>query len=139
MGTRAVTAERMTEDELMAWVTDLARVRGWLVAHFRPARRKDGSWVTPILGSPGFPDLVLTRKGRVILAELKAERGRITAEQKAWLSEMVDWDFEDWSSDDWARGFPVGAIQRSSGGKVIGALVCLWRPSHRRIIEDLLA
>lgn len=71
----------------MRSVIDLARYRGWLVAHFRPAQTGRG-WRTPIQGDAGFPDLVLARKGEVIFAELKTDKGRVTKTQAAWLGEV---------------------------------------------------
>lgn len=55
---------------------------------------------------PGFPDLVLARGGRVIFAELKAQRGTVRPEQQEWLDtlracpgvEVVVWRPSDWES-----------------------------------------
>lgn len=73
----------MTEDDLLRAVIDLAHLRGWLVVHHRPARTEKG-WRTPTQGDKGVPDLILARRGVVILAELKSDRGRLTLEQMAW-------------------------------------------------------
>ena len=77
-----------TETEFMSQVMELAHLRGWRAHHTRPAWTSKG-WRSPIQGDPGFPDLVLVRKCgkhvRVIIAELKSEKGRLTGEQKAWL------------------------------------------------------
>lgn len=77
-----------SEAEFQRAVIDLARLRGWLVFHARPARTQSGRWSTPMQGNPGFPDLVMTRGGRVIFAELKAERGRVSRAQQAWLDAL---------------------------------------------------
>ena len=61
--------------------------RGWRVHAERPARTSKG-WRTPVQGDPGFFDLVLARRGRVIFAELKSARGKLSAEQEAWLAEL---------------------------------------------------
>lgn len=44
--------------------------------------------VTPIQGTIGLPDLLLVRAPRLIIAELKSEIGRLTAEQQVWLNEL---------------------------------------------------
>jgi hypothetical protein len=65
-------------------VTDLAALLGWEHVHFRPAQTAKG-WRTPVSGTlgAGFVDLVLVRAKdhRLIFAELKAEKGRLTYEQ----------------------------------------------------------
>lgn len=101
----------MTESEFQANVIDLAHMLGWRVTHFRPAKTKHG-WRTPLAGDPGFPDLVLARGGRVIFAELKSERGRLTADQEAWLDQLAQ---------------PVGpqVVERIASHEVY-----VWRPSH---------
>lgn len=83
----------MKEADFQANVIQLARMFGWRVAHFRPARTKYG-WKTPMQGDPGFPDLVLARDGRVIFAELKSDTGKLSPEQGMWLS-AIDPYWED--------------------------------------------
>ncbi|MCI0542945.1 MAG: hypothetical protein L0Z49_00695 [Actinobacteria bacterium] len=72
--------EGISEADL-TWSSGYAMVRGWRVCHFRPATTRDG-WRTAVQGHPGFPDLVLARRGRVVFAELKAA---LSAEQLEWL------------------------------------------------------
>lgn len=73
---------RQTERSFQAQVVKLAELLGWRCYH---TLRSEGS-------AAGFPDLVLVRarhpKPRVIFAELKADRGRLTDDQKAWLLEL---------------------------------------------------
>lgn len=88
-----------TEAELLDAVIDLARLRGWLVHHCRPARTSNG-WRTPIRGDAGAPDLVLARAGVVVLAELKSERGRQTEAQKRWQQASGG---HLWRPSDWPR------------------------------------
>lgn len=71
-------ATSMSERELMAHVTDAAHKLGWRVYHTR------FSWGSNV----GFPDLVLAREGKLAFVELKAEDGRLTAHQEAWLDEL---------------------------------------------------
>lgn len=78
---------RVTEAQFQSAVIDLAHYRGWLVHHTRAARTEKG-WRTPIQGDAGFCDLVLARAGVVLLVELKAEKGRLSPEQKRWASQL---------------------------------------------------
>lgn len=77
-----------TEAEWQATVIHLAKLRGWLVHHQRPARTADGGWRSAIVGDRGWPDLALARGGRLILAELKSETGAVTPDQRRWLQEL---------------------------------------------------
>jgi hypothetical protein len=77
----------VSEAQFTSAVIELAKYRQWMVCHFRPARTARG-WRTAIEGDKGFPDLVMARKGRVIFAELKVGRGKMSAEQEAWSSEL---------------------------------------------------
>jgi hypothetical protein len=74
------TAEYRTlesEAAFQTWVIAYARQQGWLVAHLRDSRGQDAT---------GLPDLVLARRGLVVLAELKTETGKTTPTQDAWLA-----------------------------------------------------
>lgn len=101
----------VSEAAFQAQVIELAHVLGWRVAHFRGARvqRRDGSvrYQTPVQADgAGFPDLVMVRGGRLIVAELKSARGRTRAEQEAWLAsfegvpgcEVYVWRPRDWDA-----------------------------------------
>lgn len=98
-----MTAEQLgelAEDDYVDRIIDAAHAHGWHVAHFRPARTARGGWRTPMKGDKGFPDLVLTRGGRVLLAEVKTNRGTVRPEQRAWLAQLGDhahlWRPRDW-------------------------------------------
>lgn len=86
-GCRETVGQALSEAQWLDRVVDTAKLHGWSVAHFRPARTERG-WRTPMQGHAGFPDLVLARDGVVILAELKTNTGRPTVEQKAWLTQL---------------------------------------------------
>lgn len=94
------TPSRQTEKQFMAQVIELAKLRGWAHYHTHDSRRSE----------EGFPDLVLTRRPRVIFAELKADRGKVTAAQRAWMDEL----------------------------RACGQEVYLWRPRYWPAIEKLL-
>jgi hypothetical protein len=78
----------MTEAQFTETVIELARFRGWKVAHFRPALDR-GRWRTAMSGDKGYPDLTLARRGRVIFAELKSETGRPSKEQLEWIEALT--------------------------------------------------
>lgn len=84
----------------MAQVVAYARLMGWRSYHTHDSRRSDA----------GFPDLVLIRRPRIVWVELKADRGRLTGEQRAWLDDL----------------------------RACGQEVFLWRPSDFREIEKVL-
>ncbi|MFA7094825.1 MAG: VRR-NUC domain-containing protein [Thermovirgaceae bacterium] len=92
-----IRAEDITEKQLLGVVRDLALLLGWLFYHTHDSRRSD----------PGFPDLVLVRQSHLIFAELKSEKGRLTPDQRAWLTELEE-------------------VARCSRGTVSAHL---WRPS----------
>lgn len=96
------TAPTITEAAFQAQVIELAHLFGWRVAHFRPALTKHG-WRTPVSADgKGFPDLVLVRRKRLIFAELKSQRGRLSPEQRDWwealthVAEAYVWRPSDW-------------------------------------------
>ena len=84
----------MTEKQFMQNVIDLAKILGFAVYHTHDSRRSQGGW----------PDLVLLKDGRMIAAELKSERGRVTQEQEAWLDglgEVAGIESYLWRPGDW--------------------------------------
>lgn len=91
---QAVNPNAITEARFQTQVLELAAAMGWKAYHTRDSR---GS-------APGFPDLVLTDGRRVIFAELKTERGKPTADQLAWLSDLEHAQAVDaylWRPSDW--------------------------------------
>lgn len=83
------TKIKITEQQFLEQVIDLAHLRGFRVAHFRPGMNRRGQWQTAVAGDgAGFPDLVLAKKGVVIFAELKADGGKVTPEQQRWLDDV---------------------------------------------------
>jgi hypothetical protein len=77
---------RLTEAEFTRMVLQLARLHQWRTAHFRPGRTARG-WRTAVQGDgKGFPDLILLRGDDMLVAELKADAGRLTVEQGLWLA-----------------------------------------------------
>lgn len=83
----------ISEQEFQQQVIDLAKLRNWKVAHFRSVRiqRKDGScyYATPVQeDGAGFPDLILVRRGEIVVFECKRRGGKTSPEQEAWLAEF---------------------------------------------------
>lgn len=82
-------AVAMSEADLQSAILDVARLRGWRCIHFRPARTASGTWVTPLQGDRGWPDLTLCRPPRLLVLELKAATGRMEAGQAEWLAALA--------------------------------------------------
>ena len=94
---------KIGERDFQKTVIDYARLKGWIVAHFRPALRKSGKWSTPVQADgAGFPDLVLVRD-RVVYAEIKNDKGRLSDKQKAWRDALIGAGAEwyEWKPRDW--------------------------------------
>ena len=81
----------------MAQVIQLAKLTGWRVYHTHDSRRS----------VDGFPDLVLLKGKRIIVAELKVGENTTTADQDAWL-----------------YAFHEAGVQ-----------ACVWYPSNWPVIE----
>lgn len=90
-----------TEAHFQRAVLRLAKLYGWWSYHTFDSR----------LSTHGWPDLALCRSPRLILAELKSERGRVSDAQRAWLDAL---------------------------GSCSGVEVYLWRPSDWVAIESVL-
>lgn len=122
MGERLL--EHATEAEFQQAVVDYAHLMGWKVHHTRPARTDKG-WRTPIQGDAGYPDLTMARRGRIVIAELKSETGKLTREQAAWLEHLPPRVAQEDDSTD--RDLHAHAIE-----------VCVWRPSDWPHILEVL-
>jgi VRR-NUC domain len=90
-----------SERDFMAMVLDMAELFNWRAYHTRDSR---GS-------AAGFPDLVLVRGERLIFAELKTARGKVSDAQTAWLNALAS---------------------------VPGIEVHVWRPGDHSEIEHVL-
>lgn len=102
---RAVPPALFDQDEksFTDQVLDLAALYRWRRAHFRPGRTMAG-WRTPVAGDgAGFPDLILLKGARIVVAELKARRGRLSPDQLDWLEawRQVGVEVYVWRPDDW--------------------------------------
>lgn len=90
------------EREFQASVVDLALLRGWRAWHDNDSRRNVA----------GLPDLLLVRPPRLLFAELKTEKGRLSPAQREWLDAL---------------------------GRCPGIEVHVWRPGNWPEIEEALA
>lgn len=86
----------MPEKALQEAVLGLADLLGYAAYHTFDSRRS----------SPGFPDVVLAGRDRIIFAELKSHTGRITKAQERWLRLLADSGGEVylWRPRDWLNG-----------------------------------
>lgn len=90
------------ERHLQASVEEHLRLAGWRFFHAYDSRRSQ----------PGFPDLVCLRGERILVAELKGPKTRVTAEQREWLAafELAGVPAYLWRlPGDWAK---VGRVLR---------------------------
>jgi len=77
--TKPLTGPPLSERDLLAEVRALAEGMGWLVYHTWDSRH-----------SPkGLPDLLMVKGHRLIAAELKAQKGKVTDEQEQWLRALA--------------------------------------------------
>jgi hypothetical protein len=79
----------VTEAQFQGQIIDLAHLCGYLVTHFRAAKTMHG-WRTPLQGDKGYLDTTMARPNppRHIVAELKSEKGRITADEQLWYDTL---------------------------------------------------
>ena len=79
-----------------AQIRTWAELNGWL-CHRMPTWR-------PTCSSPGFPDMVLAGHGRLILAELKRDKGYLSPSQGDWAIELVlaPCEYYCWRPQDWS-------------------------------------
>lgn len=82
-----------TEAEFLDTVRQFARLHRWLVVH-----------LPQMLANPsGFPDLLLFRDGKLVIAELKVKHGQLGPRQKEWCERLWDAGFpvHVWYPADW--------------------------------------
>lgn len=99
--------QALTEKEFQKQVLAYAALRGWKTAHFgntvKIVRRGADYRTIADRGAAGFPDLVILRPPRLLFAELKAEKGRLTKEQADWLAGLGEsgQEVHCWRPSDW--------------------------------------
>jgi hypothetical protein len=97
------TSLKVSERQFMDQVMKLARLYRWKVYHTYDSRRSQ----------PGYPDLTLCRvtrqvdgtvTARLIYAELKTNKGRLSLQQKEWLGALgsvPNVEAYCWRPSDW--------------------------------------
>mgnify|MGYP003146813569 CR=1 FL=1 len=100
----------VSEGDLAKAVEDLLDRYKWQWCHYRPARTSRG-WRTPLSGHPGLLDYIAAKGSRLLIFELKSERGNLTPEQLSWWDVLI----------------------------LTKAEVYTWRPSDIQEIKDCLA
>ncbi len=101
----------LTEKQWQDQVLEVAHMLGWYCHHDHDSRKQD--W----RADSGFPDLVLAKDGRIIFAELKTAKGRMTPMQQGWRRHL---------GGDALIGPPEGVE------------VYLWRPDDWPEVERIL-
>lgn len=96
------------EKEFTRMVMTAAEQLGWVCYHTRYS----------IGSKPGFPDLVLVRPPRVIFAELKMNKRRLTESQRYWIELLQQCECEAyvWRLSDWENGMIASVLTMGTGG-----------------------
>lgn len=83
----------MNETQFQNKVIDLCRWYRLLYYHTHDSRRSQ----------PGFPDLVIVGKHKVIFAELKSATGKVSMAQQEWIEKLNHAGAEAyvWRPQDW--------------------------------------
>ncbi len=68
----------ISEKDFEGQIRDLAKMFQWKYYH---------TWRS-IHSPAGFPDCVMVRGNRLIFAELKSEKGKLSPEQERWLEDL---------------------------------------------------
>lgn len=88
-------------------IVEVARLHGWRAVHFPRSMSVNGRHLTAYAyDGKGWPDLVLVHDDLGILfREVKAESGRVSAEQTEWLRRLhnAGGDVGIWKPSDWQR------------------------------------
>ena len=96
----------VNEKDFQAQLIELVGILGGMVYHAHDSRREvSRNGERMLVGDKdarGFPDLtIVTRDRRLIFAELKSAKGRLTDDQRAWLRALPGHQAFHWRPDDW--------------------------------------
>ncbi len=88
-------AAAMGEKDFLEQVIDLGHLYHWRIAHFRPSVNQRGQWSTAVQADgAGFPDLIMVREDRLLFAELKSEKGKVSDSQYEWIDALKETNAE---------------------------------------------
>lgn len=96
--------KKLTEIEFTSMVLKLAKLHGWRTMHQLPGMNRRGAWTTATQGDGvGWPDIVFLRDDKLIVAELKVGKNKVTPAQDEWLDAfaMAGIDTFTWTPEDW--------------------------------------
>ena len=104
-----------SESDFQRQTIQFAQMHRWKVAHFRTMRTFKGNYITPVQADgAGWLDLICVRLSRLIIVEIKSEKGKLSPAQKMWFDILQ----------------PL-----ADAGKIE---LYLWRPSQWKEIEVIL-
>lgn len=100
----------MTHEQLMELIREICKWRKFPVFHAYDSRRCWG---------PGFPDLVIVGRSRVIFREVKTEHDKLDAEQRQWgyALQAAGEEWAVWRPSDWWSGRIKDELQAIAAGQ----------------------
>lgn len=110
----------MREADWQKAIVETAILRGWLVYHTHDSRSSER----------GFPDLVLVRPPRLIFAELKNEKNKLSHDQEMWMAalKVVALSAREQAEAILTEGLPVKPLVEAH----------IWRPDDWDLVQAVL-
>lgn len=135
---RTIPKVKISETDFTRQILDLASWHHWRTAHFRPAMTAQG-WRTPVQGDgAGFPDCVLLRGNRAMVAELKVPDTKTVQQLFAaipgWRARVEAWRESDMERDL----FKSGQVEWLAAFDAARCETYVWVPEDWDLIVRLL-
>lgn len=73
-------APLIAEKDMQDAIRMAALRNGWMFFHTHDSRRSDA----------GYPDCICVKAGRILFFELKAQKGRVSPQQRRWIAALSD-------------------------------------------------